>query len=173
MKTAIIKGAKIGARTGFLSALGYAVIALIIIEMFLPIPDPSAIVIFDDGLGYILSSLIIPTSPFWLLGSIAIGVITAICFVIYLTKANPNRKKFVTVCTFACLLITSPLLILSTARAIYAFYFNGVFHPFINPFIDNLLEVIFPCMIYILAGLYSSNYLYKNVSTKNSTSITS
>jgi len=160
MKVAIFKGAKVGATTGFISALGYAVMALIIAELFLPIPNPTAIVIIDDV--FLLSEIVIPTSPFWLFGSTVIGGITAVGFVVYLHKVNPSKKRFVTVCTFACTVITAPLLLLSSTSVIYATYFNGVYHPFINPLVDNLLEVGFPCMVYILAGLFTSNYLYKD-----------
>ena len=162
MKKTIINATKVGIITGFVSALGYAVIALIIVELFLPLPNPSAIAIFDNDFSFLLSEFIIPTSPFWLFGSTIIGVITAIGFSVYLVKAHPSKQRFVHFCTLACTIIVSPLLLITIVRPTFFYFFNGVYHPFINPIVDTLLETGFPALIFILAGFSASNYMYKN-----------
>ena len=162
MKAAILKGAKTGAIIGFLSALGYAVLALIIVELFLPFPNPAAIAIFGKDFSFLLSEFIIPTSPVWLFGSTIIGAITTISFSVYLVKAHPSKQRFVHFCTLACTILVSPLLLITIARPTFFYFFNGVYHPFINPIIDTLLETGFPSLIFILAGFLASNYLYKN-----------
>ena len=167
MRNAIIKGAKVGAITGFVSALGYAVIALILVELFLPIPDPAIIVIFGDKFFDLLSTMIIPSSPFWLFGSTVIGGITAIGFTSYLEKSHPPKQKYIYVCTLACTIIASPLLLLTAFSIVIVIFFNGLYHPFINPILDPLLETGFPAVVFILAGFLASNYLYKNDPTAN------
>jgi hypothetical protein len=166
MKVVIFKSAQIGAIIGFLSALGYAVLALIIVELFLPFPNPAAIAIFGKDFSFLLSEFIIPTSPFWLFGSTIIGVIATIGFSIYLVKVHPSEQRFVHFCTLASTIIVSPLLLITIARPTFFYFFNGVYHPFINPIVDTLLETGFPSLIFILAGFLASHYLYKNDITR-------
>jgi hypothetical protein len=162
MKKVIINAIKVGMTTGFVSALGYSVIALVIIELFLPFPNPRQVSIFGKDFFYLLSTYIIPTSPFWLFGSTIIGALTTIGFSVYLVKAHPSKQRFVNFCTLACTILVSPLLFITIARPAFFYFFNGVFHPFVNPIVDTLLETGFPSLIFIFAGFLASNYLYKN-----------
>jgi hypothetical protein len=163
MQKALIKGAKIGALTGFISTLAYAVMALIIVELYLPLPDPSIVVIFNkDFFHDLVFEIMFQTSIIWLPIPTLIGALTATGFALYMVKARPRKRKFIFRCTLACILVVSPFLFLTASRIIFVIFFNGVFHPLINPVIDTLLEVGFPSFVYIVAGYITSNYLYKN-----------
>lgn len=168
MQNALIKGAKIGALTGFISALAYVLMALIIVELYLPLPDPSIVVIFKrDFFHDLVFEIIAQTSIVWLPTSTLIGALTATGFAFYLVKAHPQKRKFIFRCTLACILVISPLLFLTASELIFVIFFNGVFHPLINPVVDTLLEVGFPSFVYIVAGYITSNYLYKNEIKEN------
>jgi len=167
MKTAIFKGAKTGALAGFVSSLTYAFIALIIIELFLPLGNSSTIVIFDKSFFSFIFPILIQTSVLWLLLPTIIGAITSAIFGFYFSKFKPARKQFVTRCTILCGLIALPVICLSLAEIIFATFFAGVYHPIISPTVDLSLLFVFPCIIYIVIGFATSSNLYATLSTLN------
>jgi hypothetical protein len=161
MKRIISKSAPIGALAGSLSALIYGVIVLLIAEAFLPRESSIDIVIFDkDFLNFFLPSIILPNLLVLIIFSAFLGSIISVIFGVYLEKSKPMRKRYVFICTAGCTLTISPLIILALIITVFRTFFALAYHPIINPFIDSVIELIIPCMVFILTGFITSNYLY-------------
>lgn len=162
MKKAIFKGAKIGAIIGFVLALLYAIIVLMVAESHLPIPNPSTNVFFTPDFFDVEFPFLLTASPIWLLIPVLIGSITAGCFAFIISKFQPSRKRTIFICLLSSTIVALPLLILYTFMSI-AIATGGIYHSMLEPILEIKLLLLFPSIIYIFAAIFTGQYLYNRL----------
>ncbi len=168
MKRAIFKGAKVGAIAGFSLAILNAILVLISIELSWPTPTPQKVVVFtSDFLSDVIPSLLF-ASPYWLILPTLIGGGTAIVFGFIFVKFNLHKKKFVRICTILCVLIAGIYFV--TAISLIGIGGYGA-NRFLQIIFDSpaigVTSLIFPGIIYILAGFFVSRYLFDRLSNSS------
>ena len=118
-------------------SLAYAMIFLVGAELLLPIPDPSAIVIFDiESFDFVFPE-ILKLSPIWLGAPIFIGALTATGFGFILVIYHPSRGKYILICTTLCILAVLPIYIIPAIEIIFNVPFNVLLEAINNPLWQN------------------------------------
>lgn len=167
MKTAIIQGAMIGAKAGFLSAAIYAILFLMGAELFLPIPDPSEITVFTLSNLKFVGPIFLVSSIFWLLLPTILGALTGSSFGFFYTKFKLPYKIYISICTALCATFSffvSTMALISLIATSYTKNF------FLDIFWNSHLQISFllttgllfvPSAIFILIGFIVSRSLYR------------
>jgi hypothetical protein len=169
MKIAVIKGAQIGAIAGFLSAIIYAVFFLIMAELLLPIPDPSAITIFTYKELQFIVPILLSSSIFWLFLPTLIGVVTGSCFGFVNKKFNQSFKVYVFTCTMICAvssLVVSTLALISLLTSSYTnnFFLDVLWNEHLQMgFLFTAGLFFIPSMIYVFIGFIVSRSLHQTL----------
>jgi hypothetical protein len=163
MKKAILKGVKVGAIAGFSGAVINAFLVLVAAELSWPASNPQKIDVFNVDF---VSSYLIPLimgAPIWLVPPILIGSVTASIFGFVHARFDLPKIKFVLVCGILCTIIT----VIYFPIIQYLFFGQYVSHIFVLLFSNPLIEMsllFFPGIIYLLAGIIVSKYLYEKLS---------
>jgi len=168
MKKAILKGAKTGTIAGFISATIYAICFLVAAELFLPIPEPSEILLFDLENMKMIAPIIIGLSPIWLITPTLIGTLTGLGFGFILIKFNLSHKIYLVVCTLISAIIASVVSLLAFSYAIATSYGNFSTDIFWNGHIQSVFLLItglifIPSTLYILVSFIVSRHLHKTL----------
>lgn len=159
MKRAIFTGVKIGAITGFVLAVLYAIVVLLVTEASLPLPNPHMIVIFTPDFFSVEFPFLVGTSPIWLMSPILIGGITTGSFGFIIAKSHPSRTYLLYVSAILCIIVASPLLLLFGVMTLGVLS-GGAYHSILDPFLEIRLMLFFPSMIYVLTGIVTGQYLH-------------
>jgi hypothetical protein len=165
----ILQSAKIGAMAGFSLAIANSFLVLVAIELTWPTPDPKVIIVFTSD--FFKSDLvpILMLSIIWAIPSALIGGVTSSLFGIIFTKYQLTKKKYTFICTLICTLIPgvyllgwkSSLIGLANYTAVHLL---DLLEVFFNGLLIGMAFVIFPAVLFILAGYFVSQYLYDQLS---------
>ena len=172
MKKAIFKGVKIGAITGFVLAFLYAIIVLIVAESHLPISNPSTNVFFTSDFFDVEFPFLLTASPIWLLIPVLIGSVTAGGFAFIISKFQPNWKRIFLISLLLSTIIALPLLILYR-YVVINITAGKVYHSMLEPILEVRLLLLFPSIIYILAAVFTGQYLHTRLLIKSHGTVTS
>jgi hypothetical protein len=170
MKASILKDSKVGATIGFILAIIYMTIILIIAELSLPISDSSEIMIFtNESLSLYIEAILI-ASPIWLLTPVLIGCITTIFMSFVLASFHFSKSTFLFVCFAFCLAVTlliylpfQDLILFQIGLSDIGFGANKYFMLF-GPSV-GLITIITPGLIYLIAGLIVGDVRYNQINS--------
>lgn len=178
MKTALLKGAKIGSIAGFMSASTYAIIFLIVAELVLPFPKPSATLFFDRENMRIIFPVLLGLTPTWLIIPTFIGILTGMGFGFLLAKFNPTYKIYIAICTGISALIAFSVSMLGFLYMITTSYGNFFTDVFWNGHIQTVFLlmtglVFIPSALYVAVSFIVSQRLHKTLTQQANGSISS
>lgn len=168
MKKAILKGVKIGTIAGFISATIYTICFFVVAELVLPIPEPSAIMLFDVENMKMIVPILIGLSPIWLITPTLVGTLTGLGFGFILIKFKLSYKIYLVVCTLISAMIASVASILALIYVITTSYGNFFTDIFWNGHIQSVFLLItglvfIPSILYVIVSYIVSRHLHKTL----------